>query len=82
MFFLYHTSFSFITTTNFCPPNFALPSDNGGWCNPRWPHFDLAMPMFLKIAEYCTGIVPISFQCILLSLIELSSLRYLDLSFN
>ncbi|TYH51102.1 hypothetical protein ES332_D10G251200v1 [Gossypium tomentosum] len=62
MFFLYHTSFSFITTTNFCPPNFALPSDNGGWCNPRWPHFDLAMPMFLKIAEYCTGIVPISFQ--------------------
>ncbi|KAL1079621.1 hypothetical protein V6Z11_D10G234400 [Gossypium hirsutum] len=53
---------SFITTTNFCPPNFALPSDNGGWCNPRWPHFDLAMPMFLKIAEYRTDIVPISFQ--------------------
>ncbi|CAN6206661.1 unnamed protein product [Urochloa humidicola] len=51
-----------ITATNFCPPNYALPSDDGGWCNPPRPHFDMAQPAWEKIGIYSGGIVPVLFQ--------------------
>lgn len=62
-----------ITATNFCPPNFALPSNNGGWCNPPLKHFDMAQPAWEKIGIYRGGIVPVLFQRFELYSISLSN---------
>uniref|UniRef100_A0A0E0NCT2 Expansin n=1 Tax=Oryza rufipogon TaxID=4529 RepID=A0A0E0NCT2_ORYRU len=51
-----------ITATNFCPPNWDLPSDNGGWCNPPRPHFDMAQPAWEKIGIYRACIIPVIYQ--------------------
>ncbi|KAM7277073.1 hypothetical protein ACFE04_018939 [Oxalis oulophora] len=51
-----------ITATNYCPPNYNLPSDNGGWCNPPRSHFDMSQPAFETIAKYKAGIVPVLFR--------------------
>lgn len=54
-----------ITATNFCPPNYTKTKDI--WCNPPQKHFDLSMPMFVKLAPSKAGIIPVRYRRILCS---------------
>ncbi|XP_037475001.1 expansin-A31-like [Triticum dicoccoides] len=51
-----------VSATNLCPPNWALPGHNGGWCNTPRQHFDMSQPAWEKIAIYRAGIVPVLYQ--------------------
>ncbi|CAA7055469.1 unnamed protein product [Microthlaspi erraticum] len=46
-----------VTATNSCPPG-----STGGWCDPPQKHFDLTLPMFIKIAKQIAGVVPVRYR--------------------
>nr|QOL70776.1 expansin [Lilium tsingtauense] len=51
-----------VTATNFCAPNFGLPSDAGGHCNPPNHHFVLPIAAFEKIAIWKANVMPIQYR--------------------
>ncbi|XP_048573698.1 expansin-A28-like [Triticum urartu] len=69
-----------VTATNFCPPNWALANDNGGWCNPPRQHFDMSQPAWETLAIYRAGIVPILYQQVRCS--KMGGIRFTMGGFN
>ncbi|KAF8672610.1 hypothetical protein HU200_049298 [Digitaria exilis] len=51
-----------VTATNLCPPNYAITTNGGGWCNPPRPHFDMSQPAWEHIGIYQAGIIPVLYQ--------------------
>ncbi|CAA0827725.1 Expansin-A20 [Striga hermonthica] len=51
------TSSIVLTATDFCPPNYALPPDNGGWCNFPKAHFQIPDSSFSLLTK--DTVVPI-----------------------
>lgn len=51
-----------LTATDFCPPNYGLPADYGGWCNFPRAHFEMSEAAFAEIAEKRADIVPVQYR--------------------
>jgi len=51
-----------LTATDFCPPNYGLSADYGGWCNFPKEHFEMSEAAFAEIAERSGDIVPVQYR--------------------
>ncbi|KAG2702953.1 hypothetical protein I3760_06G115300 [Carya illinoinensis] len=51
-----------LTATDFCPPNYGLSADYGGWCNFPKQHFEMSEAAFAEIAERKADKVPVQYR--------------------
>lgn len=51
-----------VTATDFCPPNYALPADHGGWCNFPRAHFHLPEATFSLISHLKPQLLSIQYR--------------------
>ncbi|KAF4359680.1 hypothetical protein G4B88_000491 [Cannabis sativa] len=51
-----------LTATDFCPPNYGLSAEYGGWCNFPKKHFEMSEAAFSQIAEKKADIVPVQYR--------------------
>ncbi|KAJ9153273.1 hypothetical protein P3X46_026729 [Hevea brasiliensis] len=51
-----------LTATDFCPPNYGLSADYGGWCNFPKEHFEMSEAAFTEIAERKADIIPVQYR--------------------
>ncbi|GAB4838683.1 Expansin-A20 [Ancistrocladus abbreviatus] len=51
-----------VTATDFCPPNYGLPVDYGGWCNFPQEHFEMSEVAFFEIAERRADKIPVQYR--------------------
>ncbi|KAF5194951.1 Expansin-a16 [Thalictrum thalictroides] len=51
-----------VTATDFCPPNYGLANDYGGWCNFPRQHFEMSEMAFAEIATRKADIVQIQYR--------------------
>ncbi|GJM84642.1 hypothetical protein PR202_ga00331 [Eleusine coracana subsp. coracana] len=48
-----------------CKPGYSITvtaTNDGGWCNPPRPHFDMSQPAWEHIGVYQGGIIPVQYQ--------------------
>ncbi|KAK9677669.1 hypothetical protein RND81_11G159500 [Saponaria officinalis] len=52
----------FVTATDYCPPNYGLSAEYGGWCNFPNEHFEMSEDAFSEIAVRSANLIPIQYR--------------------
>lgn len=51
-----------LTAADYCPPNYGLPADKGGWCNFPRAHFQIPASSFSLIAHLKAEVIQIQYR--------------------